>query len=348
MKTDYRKFLIVRTDRIGDVILTLPMARVLKQWRPAAHVSMLIREYTRDIVSSDGNVDGVVTVDGARGWFPRALREIRSSHFDVVFHTHPRFTLAMLTFLAGIPVRVGTGYRWYSMLFNRRVYEHRKDARKHELEYNLDLLRAVGCEPPPGVRPEMSVGPRHTATARRVLEGLGISPSEKLVILHPGSGGSARDWHWRNFSALADRLESAGGVAVLVTGGRGEEKLVDAVRLACRGRVHTLVDAIDILEYAALTREASLFVANSTGPLHVAAAMGTPVIGFYPVIRPLSAARWGPYTGRKTIFSPTGTPADCRKCLSPGVAACECMDTIAVEDVFLAASRMLGGEGAAG
>lgn len=344
LTTEQTKFLIVRTDRIGDVLLTLPMARALKHRMPDSRVTMLIREYTREIVSADRNVDQVITCNGEHSSFRATLSEVRAAGFDVVFHTHPRFTLALLTALAGIPVRVGTGYRWYSFLFNRRVFEHRKDARRHELEYNLNLLRSVGCEPPGGIRPEISILPRHTEAARRVLDGLGIPRSGKLVILHPGSGGSARDWHWRNFAALAGKLHSLGGIDVLVTGGKGEEKLVESVRSASGAPLHCLVNAVGILEYAAITAEASLFIANSTGTLHVAAAAGTPVIGLYPQIRPLSAARWGPYTEAKTIFSPAGMPDDCRKCLDSGSDLCECMESIRVDDVFRAARTMLGVE----
>src|SRR5512143_1441155 len=141
------RILVVRTDRIGDVILTLPMAHVLKKQYPSSHVAMLIREYTAELVRLHTSVDALICDDAAGR--PLALRhlvtELRKGKFDVVFHTHPRFRLALATWLAGIPLRVGTGYRWYAFLFNRRVYEHRKDAHRHELEYNLNLLREVGC-----------------------------------------------------------------------------------------------------------------------------------------------------------------------------------------------------------
>ena len=77
---------------------------------------------------------------------PRLVAEVRTRNFDLVFHTHPSLRLALMTWLAGIPVRVGTGYRWYSFLFNRKVWEHRSDARFHELEYNLHLLNVVQAD----------------------------------------------------------------------------------------------------------------------------------------------------------------------------------------------------------
>ena len=346
MDQDYRRFLIVRTDRIGDVILTLPMARVLKRCRPGAHVAMMIHSYTSELAGSDPDVDQVIPVDSHSPSFARTIAELRRSRFDVVFHTNPRPRFALITALAGIPVRVGTGYRWYSFLFNRRVFEHRKDARRHELEYNLNLLQAVGCDGPwDDVRPRIAVDEGQMAKARRALAEAGVPAGAKLVILHPGSGGSARDWSPRHFATLASMLAAHDGLAVLMTGGKDEEALVAGIRAVCPLPVRSIVGSLSIREYAALAKLASVFVANSTGPLHVAAAVGTPVVGLYPQIRPLSAARWGPYTDRKIVFTPKGFPENCDKCDGSRGAHCECMDSIAPADVYRAAMRLLG-EGA--
>jgi ADP-heptose:LPS heptosyltransferase len=348
LTTEYRRFLIVRTDRIGDVILTLPMARALKRCRPGAHVAMLIQSYTSELVEADPGVDEVISLDRNPPPIADTVSRLRKSRFDVVFHTHPRSRLALITLLAGIPVRVGTGYRWYSYCFNRRVFEHRKDARRHELEYNLNLLGAIGCDGPWGdVRPRIVPDEGRISDARRRLAELGIPAGARLAILHPGSGASARDWSPEKFAALATMLAgSAGGIAILVTGGKGEEDLVSRVLSDCPPEVRSLVGSLSILEYAALAKLASVFVANSTGPLHIAAAVGTPVVGLYPQIRPLSAARWGPYTDRKIIFTPQGFPDDCSKCAGTRGSRCECMDSISPAGVRDAALKLLRAEAA--
>jgi heptosyltransferase-3 len=344
---EYRRFLIVRTDRIGDVILTLPMARVLKRHSPGAHVAMLVHSYTTGLAGADPDVDEVISLEEHSPSLSSIARALRRSRFDVVFHTHPRPRLALATALAGIPVRVGTGYRWYSFFFNRRVYEHRKDAARHELEYNLNLLRAVGFDGPWGdVRPTLAVDAGQEEKARAALAAAGLPRGGKFVILHPGSGGSARDWSPEHFGALATMLAGREGVSVVVTGGKGEDGLVARVLSHCPPAVRPIVGALDILAYAALAKMASLFVANSTGPIHIAAAVGTPVIGLYPQIRPLSAARWGPYTDRKIIFTPRGFPEDCDRCTGRPGEPCPCMDSIKPEDVHAAAVTLLGEESA--
>jgi len=343
----YRRFLIVRTDRIGDVILTLPMARVLKRRDPGAHVAMLIHSYTAGLVGSDPDIDQVISLDTHSPSLTNLVAELRRSNFDVVFHTHPRPRLALATALAGIPVRVGTGYRSYSMLFNRRVYEHRKDAARHELEYNLNLLGAIGIEAESDdVRPRLDIDSRQEEKARAALAAAGVPPGAKFVILHPGSGGSARDWSPERFGELATMLAGTDGFTVVVTGGPGEDAIVRRVLSGCPPAVRPMVGALDILGYAALAKMASLFVANSTGPIHIAAAVGTPVIGLYPQIRPLSAARWGPYTDRKAIFTPRGFPEDCNRCSGAAGDPCPCMDSITPDEVRSAAVGLLRTESA--
>jgi len=343
LNQEYRRFLIVRTDRIGDVILTLPMVRALKRCRPDAHVALLIRSYTAELARADRLVDQIITLDDGAPSLRRTVRELRKGRFDVVVHTHPMPSLALVTLLAGIPVRVGTGYRWYSFLFNRRVYEHRKDAARHELEYNLNLLRAVGCDHEmAGLVPEIDTSSVPDTTIDRVLADAGVPEGARIVILHPGSGASARDWHWKKFASLAAKLAGDGRFAVLITGGTGEEGLVREVREHCRATTYAVVGTLNLIEYAALARRAALFVANSTGPLHIASAVGTPVIGLYPLLRPLSAARWGPYTDRKMIFSPRGFPEDCRRCAGGPGQACECMESITPEEVYEGALKLSG------
>jgi ADP-heptose:LPS heptosyltransferase len=320
------------------------MARVLKKHSPFVRIAILIQRYTSEIVESDPCVDQVMYYDdGVRTLpFSKLVAAVRREKFDVVFHTHPMFRLALITRLAGIPVRVGTGYRWYSFLFNRKVFEHRKDARKHELEYNLNLLGAVDC--PVGdadIVPALEVASESLKKAGSILSDLGVDRGGRMVLIHPGSGGSARDWSVDNFGLLARRLSDLPGVKVVIAGSAAEEPLVRRVWQLSGRKALILGERLNLREYAAVAKLASLFIANSTGPLHIAAAVGTPVIGLYPQVTPLNAARWGPYTEKKTIFSPAGKPVDCSSCVGSGTPACECMDSIKVEDVFQAAVSYL-------
>ncbi len=315
------------------------MAQALKRHFPDAMIGILIRRYTAEIVEGNQAVGQILLYDDGSRPLPffSLVASLRDQHFDAVFHTHPRFRLALMTWIAGIPLRIGTGYRWYSFLFNRKMYEHRKDARRHELEYNLNLLKVIGCPVDDAdVLPRIQVPESSLISVKKMLSLHKITDTDKIVIIHPGSGGSARDWSVANFGFLAKRLSAFPGARVIVTGGRNEENIAGEVQSAGGSGIVTIVDKLSLKELAALASLARLFIANSTGPLHLAATVGAPVIGLYPQVTPLSAERWGPYTSRKTIFTPVGKPKDCKKCLHTD-RGCECMDSISVDQVYQAA-----------
>jgi len=330
---EFRRILVVRTDRIGDVILTLPMVEVLRKNFPHAHIAMLIRRYTRELVEGNKNIDEILFYDDGNTLrpFSRIVSILRQGKFDVAFITYPRFRLALVIWRAGIPLRVGTGYRWYSILFNKKVFVHRKTAERHEAEYNLDLLQAIGCEVVEIPIPHLEI-PRHVLdSVQHRLPQYGITPGKRIVIFHPGSGGSGRDWSPAKFAALGKKLSQYSDIQVVVTGGKGEDGLVHSVATMIGVNIPSIVGQLSLKEYAALAKIASLLVANSTGPLHIAAAVGTPVIGLYSQIPAMSPRRWGPYTERKTLFVPKNKPLDCDKCTAG--SECACMESITVDEV---------------
>jgi len=342
----FRNILVVRTDRLGDVLLTLPVLPLIHACHPEARVTMLLSRYTGEIVEGNRNADGLLWYDDIPGRpapFLRMVRRIRKEHFDAVILVHPTFRLAWMMKLAGIPVRVGTGYRYYSFLLNRRVYEHRKDARRHELEYNLRLLAELGCTVPDKLeRPDygVSIPPEAERKVHELKQSFGVGLERPLVIIHPGSGGSAREWPLESFARLAAGLQLRNNVDIVVTGSREEEQRVRRCIDLAGGRLVSFAGLLGLKELAALIQSASLFVSNSTGPLHLAVAVGTPVLGFYPQITAMSPRRWGPYGGVSRVLVPK-KPVDCAECAGSSGRACACMDSIPVEEAYNAARVLL-------
>ncbi|HTY35986.1 MAG TPA: glycosyltransferase family 9 protein [Bacteroidota bacterium] len=339
-KRTFENALIVRTDRIGDVVLTLPMIPVLRESLPGIRISMLLRSYTAALVEGTPGLDHVVPYDrsGKPKEFLALLSELQAQKFDLVIVSHPTLRIALLTALAGIPVRVGSGYRWYSFLFNRKVFEHRKTAEKHEAAYNISLLQAIDIRSDSIPRIELSLPSSANDAAAVEVRRLGLSEIDRFVVLHPGSGGSARDWNPRNFGVLAAALVGE-GLKVVVTGSTEERRLVEAVVEASGGKAMQSVGMMPLKVLAAFIGRAHLFVSNSTGPLHIAAAVGTPVIAFYPPIRECSPRRWGPLTDDQVVF--TAVSSLCPRCNGGPCQGNDCMEQISVEDVLGAAHTLL-------
>ncbi|MGH7589836.1 MAG: glycosyltransferase family 9 protein, partial [Gemmatimonadales bacterium] len=161
----------------------------------------------------------------------------------------------------------------------------------------------------------------------------GVAPDERVVVLHPGSGGNSIEWPPECFGALGARLGADAGVRIVVTGIERERALCDMVVATAGAAVGAipLAGQLELSELVALLDRSALVVANSTGVLHVAAALGVPVLGLYPFAPPaLSAARWGPYTERAAVLTP---PAE-----APGE-----MTRITPDAAEAAARRMLAG-----
>ncbi len=336
----FHNVLLCRIDRIGDVVLSLPMISVLRSNAPSAQISFLIRSYTKEIVEGHPDLNTILRYDlaGEPKPFFTMLAELRVHRFDLAVLAYPTFRLALLLFLAGIPTRVGTGYRWYSFLLNRRVYEHRKTAEKHELEYNLSLLKALGYSFDAYPKPTLSLSDHDIAVAGQTRRRLGLLLEDRVVVLHPGSGGSAREWSARNFGLLARELREK-KYKVVVTGGPGEEELVSSVVRVAGDGVFPLAGRITLKQLAAFFSSVHLFISNSTGPLHIAAAVGIPVIAFYPPIRACSPERWGPYTEEKVVFVPDENK--CPRCHGGPCQGNDCMDQISVSKVVGEVDRIL-------
>lgn len=339
-----RRILVVRTDRLGDVILTLPLVSALRRTYPRAHIALLLRRYTGSIVEGHRDVDEILWCDGPDGdvSFLSLLRRLRRQRFDAAIAVYPRLRMAALLFLSGIPLRIGSGYRFYSVLFNRRVYEHRKDARRHELEYNLNLLRPLGIEPPqPGGEVEFGIVVSDASRMRvdALLSAAGIGAGTSFAVLHPGTGKSAREWPRAKMAELGARIGRDLGMPVVVTGIGPEGELVREIASHAGPHAVPLAGELSLRDLAALLQRASVWIGNSTGPLHLAVAVKTPVVGLYPQLTAMSARRWGPYTRRSRVHVPE-RPEDCRECAYDPDGTCACMESITVETVMASVDEM--------
>jgi ADP-heptose:LPS heptosyltransferase len=243
---------------------------------------------------------------------------------------HPTLRLALLCWFAGIPRRIGTGYRLYSFLFNKRVYHHRKKSERHECELNMDIAAAAGAAVG-AIEFKFNIPDEAQQRVNSLLSDHGIEPPGSYVVLHPGSGGSALDWPAEKFGKLGHRIVENLGIPVVVTGAAAEKELVD--RLVQEDRQLIRLDGqLNIKELAALLRNSSLVVANSTGPLHIAVAVSAPVVGLYCPIEACKPERWGPF-GRKesVIVPPVG---QCSTCRPDRCEKGDCMELISVTEVY--------------
>ncbi|MBL0177378.1 MAG: glycosyltransferase family 9 protein [Ignavibacteria bacterium] len=320
------------------------MAEAVKRAMPDARVTFVAQEYTAGLVRLSPFVDDVIEIAGRDiGWretdaFSRGLR---GRGMTAALFAYPRPALAFAAWRARIPLRTGTAYRVYSPFFNRKVREHRKEATRHERDYNLSLLSAIGIPVEPRPLPVLRITDALRGRADEALQRAGVESGRRFIVLHPGSGGSARDWDAQHFSELAGRL--ARGIpdtAVLVTGSESERGLTERVASTMPGTILQLRESLSLPELAALLSQAALCIANSTGPLHIAAAVQVPVLGLYPFERVCHPVRWGPLGPGAQALTPEAV-AGCEACARRTCPEHDTMDRITVDRVYAAATLAL-------
>ena len=329
-----KKILIVRTDRIGDVVLSLPMAELVKKKYPGCEVAYFIREYTSSLIDGNPFVDEVIIAEESEGKIPflKNLNKIKSKNFDTCVIANPTLRISLMMFFAGINNRIGTGYRWYSLLFNKKVFEHRKYGEKHELEFNINLLNKIGIDLKSftnEIKFHLNVDDKSSEKINSTLIERGSKSENKIVIIHPGSGGSSVDLPKEKLIELTRMISKLKDVTIVITGSKNESELCREFEVG--GTVINLSGQLDLSLLKALINKADIFVSNSTGPMHIAAALGVHVIGFFPKILSCSQKRWGPYTEKKSIFIPT---IDCSNCTREQCEKINCMNSIDIGRVF--------------
>ena len=300
------KILVLRPDRLGDVILTLPVVRNLKEAFPETKITYLCTSYTAEILESYSLISDLIIYDKDnthRGFrkHKELSKELRARDFDLAIHLLPRYPLALSTYLAQIKYTVGTGFRWYSFLFTHRQYDHRKHNKYHEAEYNLRLLKRIGIDSTyhQDVYSHFTFPQNIEVSVRKIIEEkFGNRP---FIILHPGSGGSSIDWPLQNFIELNKLLNQWGKFKVGITGVDTENKLLEPLHRANIEFID-LIGMFGLNELAVLLKQAAFFLSNSTGPLHLAVAMGTKVLGLYPNSPGLGPGRWGPIGRDKSSY----------------------------------------------
>jgi heptosyltransferase-3 len=321
-------FIISRTDAIGDVVLTLPVAGVLRSLYPSARILFLGRSYTKDIIAACEHIDSFLNWDEWRALPAReAARAMAATGADCIIHVFPDKTIARVARMARIAERIGTTNRIYHWRdCNELVRLSRRNSVYHEAQLNLRLLAPLGA------RSEYSleeIGGKYGLTR------LGELPPdvEELLdarrfnlILHPKSRGSAREWGLENYGRLIGLLPRE-RFKIFVSGTASERDLV-APLLANHPEVTDLTGRLTLGQLMTFISKANGLVAASTGPLHLAAALGIHALGIYPPIRPMHPGRWAPVGPKARVFVRTEYCEDCRR-----TGDCHCIREIRPDTV---------------
>jgi heptosyltransferase-2 len=322
------KIVLVRPGGIGDGVLCLPVAAAIRRSLPQARIIFLTSPSVAPLFQHHPDIDEILTVTGKER--VRELVTLFTRAIDAAVFLMPFHKLMLAAFLARVPLRVATGYRWHSFLANRRIYEHRKGFSKHESEYNLSLLTGLGIEPGPLRRPILVLTQAEREWAHHRLRDL---PNPRMLI-HPG-GVSPRRWRSQHYWDLACRCVKQGWGVVFTGNADERSRLLDDVPEAGEAAkwlpgVVNLMGTLTLRELMGVVASVQAVVSGSTGPAHVAAALGVPTVSLFDPRRMSAPIRWKPL-GTGYILQPE-VPT-CEKCIYEACPYWDCLDRITVDQV---------------
>ncbi|MDD3742791.1 MAG: glycosyltransferase family 9 protein [Lentimicrobiaceae bacterium] len=324
------KLLISRTDSIGDVVLTLPLVGLIKARHPEMHIAFLGQSYTRAVIEACASVDEFIDWQQiSQLSAPEQISTLKKKNFDTIIHVFPRKAIARIAKKASIPLRIGTTGRLYHwVLCNRLIRFSRRNSGLHEAQLNLklaaDWLDEVNI-------PEKEIIQYYGLTrvsALPVKLAAYLHPDKFNLILHPKSKGSAREWGSENFAALSELLPRE-KYNIIITGTQAEgDLLTQEGFFAKAGEINNLTGKMSLAEMLSFIQAADGLIAASTGPLHLAAALGKVALGIYPPIKPMHPGRWKPL-GKHAGY--LVAEKECEECRKSG--PCLCMMHITPQQV---------------
>lgn len=310
-----KKILVVRNDKIGDFMLAWPSFAMLKASLPDCHITALVPNYTVALAELCPWIDSVLvdpTEKSDKAKQIELIKQIRAEQFDASINLFSTTYNAKLVWKGNVPYRLAPATKLAQIFYNKRIKQKRSQSAKPEFEYNLDLIRAFLTDNKVKVvepsAPYLSFSDQQLVEQKaKLAQQLSLNSDKPWIYVHAGSGGSANNLSLQQYTQLVCGLE--GDFEVVLTAGPGEEQKAAELQklMAENGRSAVLYDNNDgLVDFSCSIACADMFIAGSTGPLHIAAAIDVPTVGFFPSKRSATPLRWKPINseGNHIAFCP--------------------------------------------
>lgn len=335
------KILIIHTAFIGDIILATPLIRAIKEGLNDCEIHALVNPTAAPVLENNPYLAKIILFDkrgkdSGLGGLLKIGAKLKAEKFDIVFSPHRSFRSATLAGISGAKTRVGFASSAGAFLYNKRVRYNRN---VHEIERNLSLARAAGIETSDN-RPKVYPSERDKAAVNRLIKKIAVQPEHPCVALAPGSIWATKRWPADYYKKLAQLL-IANDIQVFLIGGTADQSLGRKIAAGNEDQIFNMAGQLSLLQSAELLARCKVLISNDSAPMHLATAVGTPVIAIFGPTVPAFG------------FYPTGSKDQviekqlaCRPCGMHGGNHCPigthaCMQEISPEKVFSAVGNFL-------
>lgn len=344
MQPTFSRILITRMKFIGDVVLTTPVIRSVRNAYPDAYIAYLGEKRAVSLLEQNPYLNEIIPFDFSR---PTLLEQsrvawvLRRRRFDLAIDLFSNPRTALLTRVTGARVRVGAARTGRGKLYTVQVRDDGKP--KSAIAFHHQFIEAVGI-PATAFHPEIFLSADERREARIYLQWLDheqspLDLSKPLIGIHPGASWPAKRWPAERFAALADMLTAKLGAQIILTAGPRDTDAVREVAAKCFASVK-IIQSLPLRQLAAIISHCRAYIANDNGTMHLSAALGTPTIGIFG---PGEENIWFPYStedGHTALRHDVPChPCHLDFCNREGDGFMECMKLLTVEEVFEAARR---------
>lgn len=349
---DIHRILLIRLRKIGDVLLMVPAIRAFRQNFPKAFIAALVNAGTESMLSGNPLLDEILVFDPQWKKLPlkqrikkewEFVRQVRQRRFDLAINFTEGDRGAFLCLASGARLKVGVLRKDNSLWWKKFIFHHLielKNVRSHVIEQLLEIPRNLGIETQDKSL-EIFYDIEDETKINQLLESAGIKKHEILVHIHPTSHWLFKCWRDEGMAEVIDALQERNGLRVILTGGpdqRELEKVSNIVNL-CRSAPINLSGQLTLKQMAALSHRCRLFIGVDTAPMHIAAAVGTPVVALFG---PSGENNWGPWGEGHTVIKKDMPCRPCGKDGCGGSKKSRCLEEITATEVLEAAWATLG------
>jgi len=337
---EIRKVLVRTANWIGDAVMTLPALSSIREGLPNRHIAVLTKPWVADLFSGHPMVDEVILYESPGrhegGWGKwRLARELSQKRFDLAILFQNAFEAALLAYLAKIPRRAGYNTDARGLLLTQAVPVNRMVKKGHQVDYYRAMTAGLGFQSRSSP-PSLPLTEWQREASERILSSRGLQRERRLIGLAPGAAyGPAKQWFPERFAALADRFSRGWGARLLIFGSQGDRGTASQLIQNARSEAADFTGQTTLGQAIGLIARCRLFVTNDSGLMHVAAALGVPVVAIFGSTDP---ARTGPLGENCRVVRKPLPCAPCLKTHCPEKR--ECMEKITVGEVYEAAREL--------
>ncbi|OGX54015.1 MAG: lipopolysaccharide heptosyltransferase II [Omnitrophica WOR_2 bacterium RIFOXYA12_FULL_38_10] len=331
-----KKVLVLRTDHIGEVLLSTVVVDAIKKHYPQAHITFATSSLAKSIVEAKKGIDEIIVFDtlGNRNLWPSLFgwyTQIAFKGYDLAILLNSNKFLHLVVFLAGIKTRIGFNRKW-PFLLTHKIPDVRAEGSKHEADYNLELLETIGIKES-GFKPELKVSDLEKNNIRGLLSERSVDLKKKIIVVQPGSSFVQKRWPKEHFVELIKILLDHYDVNVVLSGSSEEFELCDDITKQLDKKVYNFAGKLNLKQLKSLLSIADLLIANDSGPMHISAALGRQIIAIFGRgTKGTGPNRWGPLSDKSIVFH---KPFECSDCYNEKCPYdFKCLKAILPQEIF--------------